>query len=58
MEKKTVRMQLKLAQSDVEALDAWRRSQPDLPNKSEAVRRLIAEANRALRSDRPAPKGF
>ena len=26
------------------ALDSWRRSQPDLPNRREAIRRLLAIA--------------
>lgn len=28
--------------AEVQAIDAWRRVQPDLPNRSEALRRLIA----------------
>jgi hypothetical protein len=27
----------------LEALDAWRRKQPDLPSRAEAVRRLVAQ---------------
>lgn len=28
----------------IEAIDEWRRRQPDLPTRSEAIRRLIGEA--------------
>lgn len=27
--------------SQIRAIDEWRRQQPDLPNKNEAIRRLI-----------------
>lgn len=40
-EKKTERLQIVLAPTDLEMLDEWRRIQSDLPNRSEAVRRLI-----------------
>lgn len=37
----TVRMQLVLPKSLVKVVDEWRRVQPDNPNRSEAVRRMI-----------------
>jgi hypothetical protein len=40
-EKKDQRLQLVVAPSDVAAVDEWRRKQPDLPSRSEAIRRLI-----------------
>lgn len=40
-EKKDQRVQLVMAPSDVAAVDNWRRAQPDLPGRSEAIRRLI-----------------
>jgi hypothetical protein len=40
-EKKDQRVQLVMAPSDVTAVDDWRRKQPDLPSRSEAIRRLI-----------------
>lgn len=39
--KKTERLQIVLSPDDLAHLDEWRRIQPDLPNRSEAVRRLI-----------------
>jgi hypothetical protein len=39
--KKTERLQIVLSPDDLSNLDEWRRLQADLPNRSEAVRRLI-----------------
>ena len=39
--KKTERLQIVLSPEDLEHLDEWRRNQPDIPNRSESVRRLI-----------------
>ncbi len=39
--KKTERLQIVLSPEDLSQLDEWRRQQADLPNRSEAVRRLI-----------------
>lgn len=39
--KKTERLQIVLSPEDLSQLDEWRRQQPDIPNRSEAVRRLI-----------------
>lgn len=30
-----------MSAKDVEAIDAWRREQPDLPSRAEAIRRLV-----------------
>ena len=36
------RIQLVASASFIAAIDEWRRQQPDLPNRSEAIRRLVA----------------
>lgn len=41
MEKMDRRLVLLLKQSDLDAIDEWRRKQHDIPNRSEAVRRMI-----------------
>jgi hypothetical protein len=38
---KDLRIPVMMAAAEVAAIDAWRRSQPDLPNRSEAIRRLV-----------------
>jgi len=40
-ELKTRRLQLVMSDGDLARLDEWRRRQPDIPNRSEAVRRMI-----------------
>lgn len=40
-ELKSIRLQMVIAPSQVAAIDAWRKEQPDLPSRSEAIRRLI-----------------
>jgi hypothetical protein len=40
-EKKDQRIQLVMGESDVRAVDEWRRAQTDLPSRSEAIRRMI-----------------
>ena len=37
----TVRFELRLSGELAAAIDEWRRHEPDLPNRTEAVRRLI-----------------
>lgn len=37
-------------------LDAWRREQLDLPNRAEAIRRLMVRGLEAERAEKP-PKG-
>lgn len=41
MERKATRFELRLPAELGDAIDLWRRSQPDLPNRAEAARRLI-----------------
>ena len=38
---KTKRLQLVMSERDLSLLDEWRRRQADIPNRSEAVRRMI-----------------
>jgi hypothetical protein len=35
------RLQLVISKSQISTIDEWRRHQPDLPSRSEAIRRLI-----------------
>lgn len=41
-ETKDTRVTILMAPSELAILDGWRRNQPDIPNRSEAIRRLIA----------------
>ena len=53
MEPMEVRLQLLCTQSFVRVVDAWRAKQPDVPNRSEAIRRMVlAQAQ----PPKPAPK--
>jgi hypothetical protein len=38
------RVQLVISKGQIRAIDEWRRHQPDLPSRSEAIRRLIEAA--------------
>lgn len=40
-EKLTERFEMRLSEEGVAKLDEWRRQQPDLPSRAEAIRRLI-----------------
>ena len=40
-EKKDQRIPVMMSTEDVDAIDAWRRKQADLPTRSEAIRRLV-----------------
>ncbi len=40
-ERHDVRLQLLATRPFVETVDRWRAQQPDLPNRSEAIRRLV-----------------
>jgi hypothetical protein len=40
-ERQTARFNMKTSPEFLARLDQWRRKQPDLPNRSEAVRRLV-----------------
>jgi hypothetical protein len=46
------RVQLVISKGQVRAIDEWRRQQPDLPSRSEAIRRLI---DAGLHSGRAEP---
>lgn len=39
--KQDQRLQLVTSRQFVEAVDDWRRKQPDIPSRSEAIRRLV-----------------
>ena len=41
MSPKSERFEMRLELEAVAAIDEWRRKQPDLPSRAEAVRRLI-----------------
>jgi hypothetical protein len=43
-EQKTTGVMVRLHQEDISAIDAWRRQQPDLPTRPEAIRRLVHAA--------------
>jgi hypothetical protein len=38
---KSERFEMRLDPAAVERIDAWRREQPDLPSRTEAIRRLV-----------------
>lgn len=40
----TVSFLLRLSPSLAERIDDWRREQPDIPNRNEAIRRLLEQA--------------
>ena len=46
-EAKVMRFELRVPASFVKLLDNWRREQDDLPNRSEAIRRLVEAATGA-----------
>jgi hypothetical protein len=48
-ELKDLRIPVMMAPTDVAAIDEWRRKQPDLPSRSEAIRRLVEIGLRAKR---------
>jgi metal-responsive CopG/Arc/MetJ family transcriptional regulator len=43
-ERQSERFNMKTSPEFLARLDKWRRKQPDLPNRSEAVRRLVEAA--------------
>ncbi|TCZ65563.1 hypothetical protein EXY23_05180 [Roseicella aquatilis] len=60
-EPKDQRVPVMMSVSEVRTVDAWRRSQDDLPSRSEAIRRLVAAGLGAAPESRtaarkPAPK--
>ena len=43
-EEKTERFEMRVPRSFLISVDEWRRKQPDLPTRSEAIRRLVEKA--------------
>ena len=43
-------VQLRLTDAQASAIDNWRRTETDIPSRSEAIRRLVEEALKAKRS--------
>jgi hypothetical protein len=41
MERMDIRLQLLCSETFVRLVDVWRGQQPDVPNRSEAIRRLV-----------------
>ncbi len=44
--RKDTNVTIAMAKAEVARIDEWRRAQADLPNRSEAIRRLIEQALR------------
>jgi hypothetical protein len=40
-EEQTERFQMRVSPSFLKTVDEWRRKQPDLPSRAEAIRRLV-----------------
>jgi len=47
MRQKSERFELRVSEDFLRAIDDWRRKQPDLPSRAEAIRRLVDQALRA-----------
>ena len=41
MDANSERLQMRVSTEFLDKVDEWRRKQPDLPNRSEAIRRLV-----------------
>jgi len=41
---KTERFEMRLDEATIKRIDDWRRAQPDLPSRAEAIRRLVDQA--------------
>lgn len=57
---KTRQVIVKVPEAWLAEIDAWRRQQPDIPNVSESIRRLVMmaiEADRARISEVPSLRG-
>lgn len=46
-------LQMRVSDSFLKLVDDWRRHQPDLPSRSEAIRRLV---EKAIAEERPRKK--
>lgn len=55
MAPKTERLELRVNDEFLAAVDNWRRNQPDLPPRAEAIRRLVFEALEKA-NKQPKPK--
>jgi metal-responsive CopG/Arc/MetJ family transcriptional regulator len=51
------RLNLIVAADWVKRVDAWRRQQPSLPSRSEAIRQLVERGLDAEAKAKPKPKG-
>jgi metal-responsive CopG/Arc/MetJ family transcriptional regulator len=47
-------MQINVPQTWLDGVDAWRRTQPEIPNRSEAIRQLVDRALAPKRARRPS----
>jgi len=57
MDEKTERFEMRVPTSFLAAIDQWRRKQPDLPARAEAIRRLVELGLAGSRPMRPrSPK--
>jgi Arc/MetJ-type ribon-helix-helix transcriptional regulator len=44
--------QMRVTEEFLRTIDEWRRKQPDLPSRAEAIRRLVGEALKRAKSKR------
>jgi len=49
-EEQSERFQMRVSPSFLRTIDEWRRKQPDLPSRAEAIRRLV---DQAVKSSQP-----
>jgi hypothetical protein len=56
MDEKQIRFELRLTPEIWAEVDEWRRRQPDRPNRTKAVRRLLEFALRAERKPASKPR--
>jgi hypothetical protein len=47
MNPKTERFEMRMDPGELAQVDEWRRKQPDIPSRAEAIRRLIQQALKA-----------
>jgi hypothetical protein len=52
--KMTELVAVRLKPETAQVLDAWRRDQLDLPNRAEAIRRLMVKGLEAERAEKPS----
>ena len=55
MERMDVRLQLLCTENFVRMVDIWRSKQPDVPNRSEAIRRMV-EAQAQIKTIKPSKR--